>query len=100
MIAWKRTPSRSRLLPAAFAMIGLCAAVALGGGTATAQQEVPTEVLAATVRTHGFTCDQPLGAERDGATVNDQAVWILRCKSGTYRVRLTPNRNAQVEKLQ
>ena len=88
----------ARYTYAFIAMTGLCAALAIAG-TARAQ-DAPTEVLAATVRTHGFTCDQPLGAERDGATVNDQAVWILRCKSGTYRVRLTPNRNAQVEKLQ
>lgn len=62
-------------------------------------QEAPTEILAATVRQHGYVCTEPQGATRDGAAVADQTVWILRCKNASYRVRLSPNRNAVVERI-
>lgn len=85
-----------RLLPAAVAMLGLCAAAAAGAALA---QERPADVLAAAVRTQGFPCDKPLNAEREGQAAADQPVWILRCDTGAYRVRLSPNRTAQVERV-
>ena len=98
MIVKQGIPSRSRFLSAAFALIGLCAAFAWGG--AARAQDAPTEVLAATVRTHGFPCDKPLGAERASVEVANQVVWILRCASGVYRVSFNSNRTAQVERVQ
>ncbi len=79
-------------------MIGLCAAFAWGG--VAHAQEGPAEVLAAAVRTQGFPCDKPLSAEREGQAAADQPVWILRCDTGAYRVRLSANRTAQVERIQ
>lgn len=70
------------------------------GGAALAQESGPVKVLAATVRTHGHECTEPQGATREGAAAADQTVWILRCKNASYRVRLTPNRNAVVERIQ
>ena len=75
-------------------------AVLILAGPALAQENGPIKVLAATVRTHGHECTEPQGATRDGAAVADQAVWILRCKNASYRVRLSPNRNAVVERVQ
>ena len=55
--------SAPRLLHATLAILGGFGADLALGDAARAQQEAPAEVLAAQVRTHGFTCDKPLGAE-------------------------------------
>lgn len=75
----------------------LVAAAALVGA-ADAQQERPAETIAAQIRTQGFRCDKALGAERVSHAPN-AAVWILRCGNATYRVRLTPDMAAQVERI-
>lgn len=98
MIARRKHSPGARLLPAACAMIGLCAASAAEGPALA--QEKPADVLAAAVRTQGFPCDKPLSAEREGQAAADQPVWILRCDTGAYRVRLSANRTAQVERIQ
>lgn len=71
---------------------------ALGGAAALAQ-EAPTDVLAAAVRARGHECTAPQGAERQGQAAPDKPVWLLRCANATYRVTLSPNRTAEVEKL-
>jgi hypothetical protein len=67
-------------------------------GAAGAQEETPAGIIAAQVRTQGFRCDTALGAQRVSHAPN-AAVWILRCKNATYRVRLTPDMAARVEQL-
>jgi len=84
---------------AALALAAIGAVFALAAPV-LAQENGPIKVLAATVRTHGHECTEPQGATRDGEAVADQAVWILRCKNASYRVRLSPNRNAVVERVQ
>ena len=60
----------------------------------------PQDDIAAQIRAQGYTCDQPQGATRDAqASKPDEAVWILRCESGSYRVRLVPDMAAQVERI-
>ena len=73
-------------------------AAAAGAGAAGAQEERPAESIAAQIRTQGFRCDKALGAERVSHAPN-AAVWILRCGNATYRVRLTPDMAAQVERI-
>jgi hypothetical protein len=63
-------------------------------------QEGPVDVLAAQVRQHGHECVEPQGATRDGMPTADKTTWILRCKNASYRVQLSPNRNAVVERIQ
>ena len=69
--------------------------------SATAQEEVPAEIIAAQIRKQGFACEEAQTAVRDRqASAPNAAVWILRCKNATYRVRLTPDMAAQVERIQ
>jgi hypothetical protein len=63
--------------------------------------EVPAEVIAVQIRKQGYTCEQAQSAVRDReASVPNEAVWILRCRNASYRVRLTPNMAAQVEQIE
>ncbi len=73
------------------------AAIAIAA-SAGAQEESPAEIVAAQVRTQGFRCDTALEAQRV-SNVPNAAVWILRCKNATYRVRLTPDMGARVEQI-
>ncbi|SFV27298.1 hypothetical protein [Hyphomicrobium facile] len=56
--------------------------------------------LAAQVRTQGFTCDKPQGAEKnDSASRPNEEVWILTCENGSYRMTVVPDMAAKIEKL-
>jgi hypothetical protein len=72
-----------------------------GAGVFTAlAQEVPTNIVADQIRAQGYKCDSPQSAKQDAqASKPDEAVWILQCESGSYRVRLIPDMAAKVEKL-
>ena len=77
----------------------LAAAAALAGASASAQED-PTNIVADQIRAQGYKCDSPQSAKRDAqASIPGEAVWILQCESGSYRVRLTPNMAATVERL-
>jgi hypothetical protein len=66
---------------------------------ATAQED-PTNIIADQIRTQGYKCDSPQSAQRDPqASRPDEAVWILQCESGAYRVRLVPDLAAKVEQI-
>jgi hypothetical protein len=82
-------------------MVGLCLAAGLGlfDGAAALAQEAPTDILAAAVRARGHECTAPQGAERQGQAAPDRPVWLLRCLNARYRVTLSPNRTAEVEKI-
>ena len=66
--------------------------------SAQAAEEMPAEIIAAQIRDQGYSCDKALSAERDGER-SDDAVWILKCENGKYRVRLVPDMAAHVERL-
>jgi hypothetical protein len=66
---------------------------------ASGQDGDPAEVIAAQIRTQGFRCDKALTAERVSHEPNG-AVWVLRCNNATYRVRLTPDMGARVERIE
>ena len=72
-----------------------------GAGTfALFAQEDPTNIVADQIRAQGYKCDSPQSAKRDAqASKPDEAVWILQCESGSYRVRLVPDMAATVERL-
>ena len=62
--------------------------------------ETPQTMLAAQIRTQGFTCDKALGATRDRKRSRpDRAVWVLKCSNATYRVTRAPDMAAKVEPL-
>jgi hypothetical protein len=74
-------------------------AAALAGASASAQED-PTNIVADQIRAQGYKCDSPQSAKRDAqASKPDEAVWILQCESGSYRVRLVPDMAATVEKI-
>jgi hypothetical protein len=82
-------------------MILAAAATLSGAGTfALSAQEDPTNIVADQIRAQGYKCDSPQSAKRDEqASKPDEAVWILQCESGSYRVRLIPDMASKVEKI-
>ncbi len=67
---------------------------------ATAFGETVKGVLAAQIRTQGFTCDKPLAAKRDAKRSKpDHAVWVLKCENAVYRVSRYPDMAAKVVPL-
>ena len=76
-------------------------AIAAGAGTFTASaQESAANIVADQIRAQGYKCDSPQSAKQDTqASKPDEAVWILQCESGSYRVRLIPDMAAKVEKI-
>ena len=76
-------------------------AACAGAGTFTlSAQEDATNIVADQIRAQGYKCDSPQSAKQDTqASKPDEAVWILQCESGSYRVRLIPDMAAKVEKI-
>lgn len=74
---------------------------ALTVGRAAAQgAETVQDMLAAQIRSQGFTCDKALGATKDTASSRaDHTVWVLRCSNASYRVSRAPDMAAKVEPL-
>ena len=63
-------------------------------------EETPQTMLAAQIRTQGFSCDKALGATRDKKRSRpDRAVWVLTCSNASYRVTRSPDLAAKVEPL-
>ena len=80
-------------------LIAIAASAGAGTFTASAQDDA-TNVVAAQIRAQGYKCDSPQSAKQDTqASKPDEAVWILQCESGSYRVRLIPDMAAKVEKI-
>ena len=76
----------------------LAAAAALAGASASAQED-PTNIVADQIRAQ-LDRNSPQSAKRDAqASIPGEAVWILQCESGSYRVELTPDMAATVERL-
>nr|QDP21411.1 hypothetical protein FNV92_04230 [Bradyrhizobium cosmicum] len=90
-------PIASMLLVAAAAFF--CAPVKAQQATAI-KDETQQGMLAAQIRTQGFTCDKPLGARKDQKLSKpDYAVWVLKCSNANYRVSRAPDMAAKVEPL-
>ena len=79
--------------------IGIAVEIILASvvAAASARSETPGDTIAAQIRRQGYLCRSPVIAVRDRqASKPNEAVWILRCKNASYRVRLTPDMAAQV----
>jgi hypothetical protein len=75
-------------------------ALLVSGGRGAWAQVTPPEDLAAQLRLQGHRCDEPVMAQRDAQLSKpDETVWNLRCGNASYRMRLTPDMAARVEKL-
>ena len=78
----------------------LTVALLVSGSRDAAAQATPPETLAAQLRLQGHRCDEPVTAQRDAQLSQpDEIVWNLRCGNASYRMRLTPDMAARVEKL-
>jgi hypothetical protein len=67
-------------------------------GSAAQAQETVQSMLAAQIRTQGFSCDKALGATKDTKRSKpDHEVWVLRCGNATYRVSRAPDLAAKVQ---
>ncbi|MBR0782539.1 hypothetical protein [Bradyrhizobium iriomotense] len=82
------------------AMLALVDVLAVGRISAQGVAETLQGMLAAQIRSQGFTCDKPLGATKDAARSRaDHGVWVLRCSNASYRVSRWPDMPAKVEPL-
>ena len=60
----------------------------------------PPEVLADQLRSQGYPCDRALSTEQDVvASKPHEAVWVVKCTNGNYRMRLIPGMTAKVERI-
>jgi hypothetical protein len=65
-----------------------------------AYAQTPPEVLAAQIRDQGYHCEPPFSARRYAKLSSpDAAVWFLKCRRSTFRIRLDPDMAAHVEKI-
>lgn len=82
-------------------LVGTFAVAALvSDGRVAWAQETPPDTLATQLRLQGHRCDEPVTAKRDAQLSKpDETVWNLRCGNAAYRMRLTPDMVARVEKL-
>jgi hypothetical protein len=65
-----------------------------------AKAQTIASVLAAQIRSQGYACDDPPKATRDAKLSKpDYDVWVLMCKSASYRIGRYPDMAAKVEKL-
>ena len=85
-------------------LVPTMAAVALAAGVAVAGPPADSEaarVAAETVRDRGLPCAEPVSAQRDqGQAKPDEAVWILVCGDGRYRVQYMGEMPPKIERLQ
>jgi hypothetical protein len=67
---------------------------------AAAQSGGAADQVAEAVRDRGLACANVVSAERDEAASRpDEAVWILTCSDGRYRVRFKGDTGPQVEQI-
>jgi hypothetical protein len=65
-----------------------------------AQDRSQADLVADAVRDRGHACARVVSAERDEtASRPDEAVWLLTCSDGRYRVRFAGDTGPQVERL-
>ena len=78
----------------------LRAGAALAQAVPPADEESAKDIVADTVRSRGYPCDQPERATRDeAASLPDQAAWVLECADARYWVRYDNDVPAEVRRL-
>ncbi len=79
----------------------LCAGGALAQDKTPADEESAKGIVADTVRSQGYPCDQPKRATRDeAASLPDQAAWVLECGNARYWVRYDNDEPAEIRQLE
>ncbi len=66
-----------------------------------AAEEQVAEIIAVQVRDQGHPCEDAKTVERDPkASRPGEEAWILHCSNATYRVRLVPDMDAHIERIE
>lgn len=92
--------------PSTIDLAAICSTIAatviatLAPASGAFAQETAKGLLAIQVRSQGQVCDNPVSATRDKKQSSpDVSVWVLRCESNSYRVRLAPDMAARIQRL-
>lgn len=93
------TRMRKNLPVIPFAVLVLGAMTSTPGQvTRAADDEVPLDVVADSVRARGYTCEDPREAKRDeAASKPDEAAWTIDCGNAHYRVIYKGDASVEVE---
>jgi hypothetical protein len=92
--------SRHRIAALWMIAAAFCASGALAQNAAPADEESARDIVATTVRSQGYACEQPERAARDPAvSLPDQAAWILKCANARYWVRYNDDLAAEIRQL-
>jgi hypothetical protein len=91
---------RKPLVLPSVALVVLGAAGALAQDTAPLVEETAKDIVAITVRSQGYTCDNPKRAVRDeAASAPDRAAWVVECANATYRVKYDNDLPAEITEV-
>jgi hypothetical protein len=91
---------RKPLVLPSVALVVLGAAGALAQDTAPLVEETAKDIVATTVRSQGYTCDNPKRAVRDeAASAPDRAAWVVECANATYRVKYDNDLPAEITEV-
>jgi hypothetical protein len=78
----------------------LAVSSALAQDTAPVAPETAKDIVATTVRSQGYPCEQPKRAVRDeAASAPDRAAWILECANATYWIKYDNDVAAEIREL-
>ena len=78
----------------------LLAVTQFANAAIAAEQTSAKDVVAAAVRDHGHPCDAPESAKPDPEYSSpDERAWIIRCESGSYRVKFMGDTGSEVEPI-
>ena len=91
---------RNPLVLASAVLVALGAAGALAQNTAPVAEETAKDIVATTVRSQGYSCENPKRAIRDRAASSpDRAAWVVECANATYRVRYDNDLPAEITRI-
>lgn len=80
-----------------FSRLMICVA-SLVASASVMGQEAPINLLAI-IREQGYSCTKPISTQNDSAhAAPGEVVWVVKCEGATYRITLTANKPAQVER--
>ncbi len=79
------------------AAVCITAASMTAVGAAETEQAVDIAIIAAQIRSQGYSCANPTSAESIAAESGpNEPVYLLRCENASYKVRLVPDQAAKV----
>jgi predicted NUDIX family NTP pyrophosphohydrolase len=92
--------NRNQLALASVVLVALGAGGALAQDTAPAVEETAKDIVATTVRSQGYACENPKRAIRDrAASEPDRATWVVECANASFRVKYDNDLPAEITPL-